>query len=245
MAELRDTFPRKELELAVWAGQFAQHIEPVRGRFEISHSDVQQAAMLAGAFKLALRMCRGGDTGSRVATAHKNQVRDELKTLLRQMIRQVRSRKVESSLLATLGLKPHVPHTQRPMLEPPNHAPRLNLLAAAGKLIEFELVDALRPFSWAKPTNAKCAMLLVMRQPQTPSYNPVPTTTVKGRAIMNCRPTKIELDLPLGTSVWMAAAWQTRTGHRGPWSRPHHVTLGGGVSAQYFPEPASSLKIAA
>ena len=218
-----DYLPRRDADLAAWAGLLARRVAEEPGA--LGASAARAAALLAAERAYAQAYARTAVTTLRCVrdTLVKNEARAALRAEIRRVVGVARADPaVSDAALAEVGLRRRRAD-RAPRVRVPAAVPTLRVRGVEGRRVFLELGDAASPRR-GKPRGAEA--IQVWAAPWAGPGGPEPALRWAGQRTRPRFEVEFGPELPPAQRVLLAAQWSSPTNENGPMSRVVDAHLG-------------------
>ncbi len=218
--------PARASEQVEWAENFAANVGANAARYGISVGQMEAFNVANTALQDAWEVSQNAATRTRGSVVARDNALKAMRAEARRLVSIIRGTPgVTDQMLVDAGIT--VPKQTRTPIPVPTSAPTVAVLGARGRTVNIRITDPSR-VRRGKPTGTGVAAVLTYVG-EIPPVDPSAWTL----AFVTTRTTtevQFDFDLPAGSGVWVAAAWQNPRMERGPLSDPAYYNFGGDVA---------------
>ena len=209
----KDYLPSDEMALRSWVANFSNLVSQWQSELGVPAEVTEELAVKSAAFGSALALAKDPETRGLRTVFLKDELKRELKTLVRQVARMVQGRmSVTDDQRQALGLT--IRKTRAGSGVVPESAPMVTLSLAAGNKVRVTLSDA-DSHKRGRAAGAIGASIFSC-------VGELPSNRGGWKFEGNTNRMTIDIDImsQTGSTVWICAQWFNRTSQSGPWSEP-------------------------
>jgi hypothetical protein len=235
-----DFLPSREAALVGWANNFVTLVAEKPTAFGLTEAQATALTTLNTNFVTAYNLCENGAGRSPANVQLKNDRKAALVSEVRKLVRIIQAFPGVSDV-ERQQLRITVPKNRSP-IPVPQTAPQVTVTGARGRAVTIDIREP-NTERRSKPAGTGTAAVLTFVgavPPTDPALWKLEFVTTRTTAEV-----QFPYDLPAGSGVWVAAAWQNPRQERGPISVPVYYNFGGTVSLDNEATETNELKIAA
>ncbi|NBC10634.1 MAG: hypothetical protein GVY24_02735 [Planctomycetes bacterium] len=222
-----DFLPRREADLLVWSANFRAQINATPEAFGLTAADAADFDVAQHAFSEAYRAAIHPSTRTVPRVAAKNEARDAMMRLARELAGVVRARRATTAAqMQMLGLRPRA--AARRVVPRPSSSPVVRVMTGMGRQLTVQVMERETGRS-RKPADVTLVELWYATGDRPPG-----SASAGWRRLCVTGQLRLMVQAPTeaqpGDRLWVSGCWLNDRGDAGPWSTPTwgYVNYGGG-----------------